>query len=188
MMTSSNGNIFRVAGPLCGWFTGHHKGQWRGALIFSLICAWIDGCIDNRKAGDLRRHRAHYDVTVMTKWIIPRSTIWLSVVPGTQLKTRFHGPVSISEKTSYRKISWSLEAARFVFRIVWSLWNLTGTSAALLPMCLPNFKAILQFKVPISWLRDFTRSYEKRSFRILRQGPVCHWMMEGYIWRYESHT
>ena len=81
------------------------------------------------------------------------------------------GPVSISEKTSYRKVSWSLEAARFVFRIVRSLWNLTGTSAALLPMCLSNFKAMRQFKVPISWLRDFTRSYDKTSFRILRRGP-----------------
>ena len=67
-------------------------------------------------------------------------------------------PVSISEKTSHRKISWSLEAARFVFRIVRSLWNLTGTSAALLPMCLLNFKAIRQFKVPISWLQGFMRS------------------------------
>ena len=82
------------------------------------------------------------------------------------------GPVSIFEKTSFRKISWSLEAARFVFRIVRSLWNLTGTSAAVLPMCLSNFKAIRQFKVPISWLRDFTRSYEKTSFRILRRGPA----------------
>ena len=39
-------------------------------------------------------------------------------------------------------------------------------------MCLSNFKAIRQFKVPISWLRDFTRSYEKTSFRILRRGPA----------------
>ena len=36
-----------------------------------------------------------------------------------------------------------------------------------------NFKAIRQFKVPISWLRDLTRSYEKTSFRILRRGPNC---------------
>ena len=42
-----------------------HKGQWRGALIFSLICAWINGWVNNREAGDLRRLRAHYDVTVM---------------------------------------------------------------------------------------------------------------------------
>ena len=42
-----------------------HKGQWRGALKFSLICAWTHGWVNNRKAGDLRRHRAHYDVIVI---------------------------------------------------------------------------------------------------------------------------
>ena len=46
-----------------------HKGQWRGALVFSLICAWINGWVNNHKAGDLRRHRAHYDVTVMSSLI-----------------------------------------------------------------------------------------------------------------------
>ena len=42
-----------------------HKGQWRGALVFSLICAWINGSVNNGDAGDLRCHGAHYDVTVM---------------------------------------------------------------------------------------------------------------------------
>ena len=42
-----------------------HKGQWRGALMFSLICAWINGWVNNREAGDLRRSRADYDVIVM---------------------------------------------------------------------------------------------------------------------------
>ena len=42
-----------------------HKGQWRGALMFSVICAWINAWVNNREAGDLRRHRAHYDVIVM---------------------------------------------------------------------------------------------------------------------------
>ena len=41
-----------------------HKGKWRGALMFSPICAWINGWANNREAGDLRRHRTHYDVTV----------------------------------------------------------------------------------------------------------------------------
>ena len=47
-----------------------HKGQWRGALMFSLICVWINGWVNNREAGDLRRHRGHYDVIVMTSLII----------------------------------------------------------------------------------------------------------------------
>ena len=42
-----------------------HKGQWRGALMFSLICAWINDWVNNREAGDLRHHRGHYDVNVM---------------------------------------------------------------------------------------------------------------------------
>ena len=42
-----------------------HKGQWPGALMFSLICVWINGWVNNREAGDLRRYRAHCDVTVM---------------------------------------------------------------------------------------------------------------------------
>ena len=33
-----------------------HKGQWRGALMFSLICAWTNGWLNNRETGDLRRH------------------------------------------------------------------------------------------------------------------------------------
>ena len=47
-----------------------HKGQWRGALMFSLICVWINGWVNNREAGDLRRFRAHYDVIVMrSSWL-----------------------------------------------------------------------------------------------------------------------
>ena len=42
-----------------------HKRQWRGALMFSLICARINDWVNNREAGDLRRYRAHYDVVVM---------------------------------------------------------------------------------------------------------------------------
>ena len=71
MMMSSNANIFSVTGHLCREFTGHQwtpytKGQWRGALTFSLICAWINGWVNNHEAGNLRCHCAHYDVTVMT--------------------------------------------------------------------------------------------------------------------------
>ena len=46
-----------------------HKGQWRGALMFSLICAWINDWVNNREAGDLRRHSGHYVVNVM-QWFL----------------------------------------------------------------------------------------------------------------------
>ena len=54
----------------------------------------------------------------------------------------YQGLYSLSGKTSYRPISWSLEAARLDVAMVVSLWNLTGTSAAVLPRYLPNFRAI----------------------------------------------
>ena len=52
-----------------------HKGQWRRASMFSLICAWINGWVKNREAADSRRHRVHYDVIVMWKiwWLITHS-------------------------------------------------------------------------------------------------------------------
>ena len=70
MMTSSNGNILRVTGSLCGEFTGHRwipltQASDAEIWFFSLICAWINGWVNSSEAGDLRRHRAHYDVTLM---------------------------------------------------------------------------------------------------------------------------
>ena len=69
-MTSSNGNSFRVTGTLWRETTGHRwfpftKSQLRGALMFSLISAWTNGWASNGDAGVLKRHRAHYGVTVI---------------------------------------------------------------------------------------------------------------------------
>ena len=71
MMTSSNGNIFRVTGPLCGEFTGHRwiphiKASDAELWHFRWSAPWINGWANNREAGELRRHHAHYDVIVMT--------------------------------------------------------------------------------------------------------------------------
>ena len=52
-----------------------HKGQWRGTLMFSLICAWTNGWVNNRDAADLRRYRDHYDVTVLTCGSLERTAI-----------------------------------------------------------------------------------------------------------------
>ena len=66
--------IFSELLALCGGIqrspvNSLHKGQWRGALMSSLICAWINSWVNNREAGDLGRH---YDVTVM---IISNNTL-----------------------------------------------------------------------------------------------------------------
>ena len=70
MLRSSNGNISAFYWPFVRGIhrsplNSPHKGQWRGAFMFSLICVWINGWVNNREAGDLRRHRADYGVIVM---------------------------------------------------------------------------------------------------------------------------
>ena len=80
MMTSSNGNIFRVTvrGIHRPPVNSPHKGQWRGALMFSLICVWINGWVNNGETGDLTRYLAHYDVRVMIPTVcnVVNSTIF----------------------------------------------------------------------------------------------------------------
>ena len=89
MMMSSNGNIFRITGHLCGEFTGYRwiprtKGKWRGAWMFSLIYARINGWVNTGESGDLRCHHAHYNVIVMKHRVfyVNRSQeifIWLAL-------------------------------------------------------------------------------------------------------------
>ena len=71
-----------------------HKGQWRGALMSSLICTWINDWVNNRQAGDLRRHRAHYDDIVMliythTYMCIYIKTSYIYVFPPLLTSTRY---------------------------------------------------------------------------------------------------
>ena len=58
------------------------------------------------------------------------------------LRFNFQGLNSLSGQMSYRKISWSLKAARFGFRCFQSHWNLIGTPATKLPKCLSNYNTI----------------------------------------------
>ena len=82
MMTSSNGNIFRVTGPFCGEFIGHRWIPRTKASDAELGCfiwsaQWINGWVNNREAGDLRRQSAHYDVIVMRYAAWLRCFAWL---------------------------------------------------------------------------------------------------------------
>ena len=71
MITSSNGNIVRVTGSLCGKFTGHRWIPLTKASDAELWCflwsaPWINIWVNNREAGDLRCHHAHHDVIIMS--------------------------------------------------------------------------------------------------------------------------
>ena len=66
-----------------------HKGQWRGALLFSLICTQINGWVNNHKAGDLRRHGGHYEVTVIPASMCSISALTLLLLkPEYSVRTR----------------------------------------------------------------------------------------------------
>ena len=62
-----------------------HKGQWRGALMFSVICVWVNGWVNNREAGDFRRYRAHFDVIVMEL-----AEVVVIILRGTQRPTHLY--------------------------------------------------------------------------------------------------
>ena len=87
-MISSNGKIFHVTDPLWEEFIGHslvnspHKGQWREALMFSLICARINGWVNNGYAGNLRHHRASSaDTDSLT---LHPCGLWTPPLPGVE--------------------------------------------------------------------------------------------------------
>ena len=93
-----------------------HKGQWRVALMFSLICVWINGWVNNRGAGDLRRYHAHYDVTVMLAKVYPTKSLQKTVL---NIRT-----------ICYRRDLWKFAQSCKQLRLLCTPkpWNLPGTA------------------------------------------------------------
>ena len=88
IMTSSNGNIFRVTGPLCGDSTvaGVFLSQRPVTRSFDVLSdlRWIN----NPDAGHFRRHCAHSDVTLMWNGVSSRNTFSVNtLISSFDLKT-----------------------------------------------------------------------------------------------------
>ena len=104
-----------------------HKGQWRRALMFSLICARIYGWVNNREAGDLSRHRAHYDVIVM--WNLTLHALKSVGSIDISLQWRHHERDGVSNRRRldcllnrlFRR--WSKKRAQIKENINWVLWG-----------------------------------------------------------------
>ena len=77
-----------------------HKGQCRGALMFSLICVWINDWVNNREAGDLRRYRANSDVIAMHNDLVYPTGYqsWQLMLIFTQWLGRWYIPYAIGGK------------------------------------------------------------------------------------------
>ena len=144
------------------------KGQWRGALMFSLTYTRTSNWVHNRGAGDLRRHRAHYDVTVMS---------WICFVPNF-----IHFP-GINELTTFPFLP---QVAGF-FAVMWSLSLLSylfshhiGIPVFANPLCLVGF-CILFIVNPIKVL-----NYKARMW--LLRVMVSFWEMgKWFTGLYENH-
>ena len=100
--------------PVLGEFpTQRQVMRTRGALMFSLICARINGWVNNPEAGDLRSHRSHYDVTVMNiqYFMGQHNPIWMAwpkiVVPPLLMHWRYlcHQPSHQGVETRARFLS-----------------------------------------------------------------------------------
>ena len=141
-MTSSNGNIFSVTGPLCGEFIDQRWISLTKASNAELWCfpwsapeqTWVNNC----DAGDMRRHGAHYDVTVM-HWLLQM----FAHVPTTMTirwKQRrsfllthlsLDNMPAISQATFSGTYSW-MKSFVFWFRFHWSLFRRMNDNKAAL--------------------------------------------------------
>ena len=70
-------------------------GAGREALMFSLISTRINGWVRNREAGDLRRYRAHYNVTVMLLLEPVRACLFQQGLQGLGSLSQFPHPVLV---------------------------------------------------------------------------------------------
>ena len=105
--------LFAGNSPVTGEFP--HKGQWRGALMFYLICVWINDWVNHSEAGDLRRNRALYDVIEMSSMIIYRgSCSYLWWIDIQRMSPYYTGIFSIS--SGFFAFLWCMKGV-FLFEI-----------------------------------------------------------------------
>ena len=97
-----------------------HKGQWRGTLMFTLICARMNGWVNNGEAGDLRRYLAHYDVIVMSYYKTELPCVFNNMFGFNRTEHNY----GTRQKDLYNIPSFSLDIAKNSIRyrgvIVWN--------------------------------------------------------------------
>ena len=103
MMTSSNGNIFRVTDPLCGEFTGHGEllGQRPVTRSFDVF---IDLCLD--------------------KQLSKQSWGWWFATPSRSLRHHYNGQSDYADKYSFNSTIAGRAVVRRHYRTIPSLFNM----------------------------------------------------------------
>ena len=175
-----------------------HKCQRRGALVFSFICVWINDWVSNRKAGDLRRHRGHYDVNVMWKntdsvvlYVMNVSQLlliiamfvcylWFMMTPSYGAAFRFNGH-SCRESTGHRWIT----------LIKWPV-----TRALLLFLCMPKQTVEEIVELPVIWdamsliMTSLKCQMQKRTTQttVVSIWTICHCFFVKQYFKMTSKT
>ena len=171
-----------------------HKGQWHGALMFSLIYAWMNGWVNSRETDDWTRHRAHYNVTAMFEWITPSYKNFTCIV-SVHRKTTWIMKLKNSRR-AIRRVHWyhylffqvsqygSLRPSVLIWRYIWV--NI-GSGNGLLPgdtKPLPERvwtctqKCYLVFHKKCSWI--WSERYGLRLiFKITVTPPRCQYVIEA---------
>ena len=162
-----------------------HKCQWRGAMMLSLICAWGKVWVNSREDGDLIRHRAHYDVTVMHSWIPPT---WAqrdrnkSVICKIQITERDKHPPCLvwrtwTGQTRNSLVMISQEMKRTLCLIsIYSACRIPLTNTDLLYTCIPVIILLTVAKKAFCCNNDTITEYEMIDSRKLINGiygSVC---------------
>ena len=159
-----------------------HQGQWRGALMFFLIGARTNGWVNNGEGGDLRRHRAHYDVIVIR---ICKYSGWFTCLV----------------KVNYRKIR-ELRTYNHTFALAtrYTWWrHQMETFSASLAFCARNSPVTGEFPSQRTVTRSFdvffdlrlNRHLNKQSIRSHLRHPAAHYdvtVMDADFENIESHT
>ena len=182
-MTSSNGNIFHVTGPLCGEFTGHspHKGQWRRVLMFSSIWAWINNWVNNREPGDLRRLCTHYDTSVMTNVCIflgigcvKYRVRWTDNRCSTPQELCMPLPQELCTLLMLCCVLSWFGAGKFYSRSLWLLhWRLGNHTFASVSWCSPR----VGVTKPISFVPSFSEFSALSKHMSAIENPVYIWQV-----------
>ena len=168
-----------------------HKGQWRRALMFSLVYPWLNAWVNNREAGDLRRYRVHYDVIVMTSPALGQYYDCLSVSKTTkksktqQVMTwkrfRITGPlcgelwwITSWWMTSQRACNANLRVSLLIARI--SSWTNSGGARGLRRQ--DGYYHLTSWRcVPLFYRRIMTQFWILCAKNLLRHKYLFTWVL-----------
>ena len=168
-----------------------HQGQCRGAVMFSLICVWINGWVNNREAGDLRHYRSHYDVSVMSYGFSERVCLNFlrgcakgTCRPGDRFENCYHGDLSNSSHCKQFDDGMPINQKYWIYGY-WSFQWMNGdhswwrhqmeTFSALLAICAGNSPAPGEFPAQRPGTRSFDVFFDLRLNKRLSKQPWGWW-------------